>query len=101
MALRNIQNHVEGTGGSGGAEIVLVVIGPALAAFRRDKADGILAVDVARLVKSGVGIQACGNTMGAMGMSLPELLPGFVKIEKSGVVRLAELQDEGFAYIRP
>ena len=100
-AMRNIRNHIEGTGGPGGADIALVVIGPALATFRRDKADGILAADVNALAKDNVRLNACGNTMQAMSMTLADLLPGFVKAEDGGVVKLAALQGDGFAYIRP
>jgi hypothetical protein len=28
-------------------------------------------------------------------------LPGFIVAEKGGVVRLAELQSQGYAYLRP
>ena len=99
--LRNIRNHIDGTGGPGRADIALVIIGPALANFRHDKADGILSTDVGQLAKDTVSFHACGNTMDAMAMTLPDLLPGFAKAEKGGVVRLAELQSDGFAYIRP
>ena len=101
MTIRNIQNHVEGTGGPGGADLALVVIGPALASFRRDRADGILATETKKLVHDGVAFYACARTMNTMSIALSDLLPGFFAAEKGGVVRLAELQSEGFAYIRP
>ena len=46
-------------------------------------------------------MSAAAHTRMAMSMGLPDLLPGFVAAERGGVVRLAELQGEGFAYIRP
>ncbi len=29
------------------------------------------------------------------------LLPGFVKVDQGGVVRIAQLQSEGYVYLRP
>jgi hypothetical protein len=34
-------------------------------------------------------------------MTLPDLLPGFISADGGGVVRLAELQAQGYVYIRP
>lgn len=51
--------------------------------------------------KDGVELAACGNTMKAQNVTLRELLPGFVSAEKGGVVRLAELQSQGYLYLRP
>jgi uncharacterized protein len=34
-------------------------------------------------------------------VTLGDLLPGFVKADEGGVVRLAELQAEGYVYLRP
>jgi intracellular sulfur oxidation DsrE/DsrF family protein len=36
-----------------------------------------------------------------MDIALADLLDGFVSAEQGGVVRLAELQREGYAYLRP
>ena len=55
---------------------------------------------LATLVKSGVEPGACGNTMKGQKVTLKDLLPGFVSLEQGGVVRIAELQDQGYAYIR-
>jgi intracellular sulfur oxidation DsrE/DsrF family protein len=32
---------------------------------------------------------------------LKDLVPGFVSADRGGVVRLAELQAKGYAYLRP
>jgi intracellular sulfur oxidation DsrE/DsrF family protein len=34
-------------------------------------------------------------------ITLKDLLPGFISAEKGGVVRLAELQSQGYLYLRP
>jgi hypothetical protein len=44
---------------------------------------------------------ACSNTMRSQKIALADLLPGFVTAEKGGVVRIAELQSQGYLYLRP
>jgi intracellular sulfur oxidation DsrE/DsrF family protein len=39
--------------------------------------------------------------MRALNITLKDLLPGFVAADKGGVVRIAELQSQGFIYLRP
>lgn len=101
FVMSNIQNHVAGTGGPGGADIRLVVHGPALKNFHALVADENFTQLVDKIKKQGVGMDACANTMRVQGVKLDDLLPGFGVAEKGGVVRLAELQHEGYAYIRP
>ncbi len=99
FVLGNIRNHYDGTGGN--VEIVLVVHGPALAAFRTAGASAAISSRFAGLVKSGLVPQACANTMHGMDIGLGDLLEGFASAEQGGVVRLAELQGRGYAYLRP
>ena len=46
-------------------------------------------------------LAACAKTMKTQEITLKDLLPGFVGAEEGGVVRLAELQSQGYAYLRP
>jgi intracellular sulfur oxidation DsrE/DsrF family protein len=101
FALGNIQNHLDGMGGPEHVSIVLVVLGPALRGFHRDGANPDITQRVAKLAKAGVGFAACKNTMKAQDVALDGLLPGVAVADKGGVVRIAELQAQGFAYIRP
>jgi intracellular sulfur oxidation DsrE/DsrF family protein len=101
FVLGNMQNHVEGTGGPGKADIRLVVHGPALRGFLKAGADARVAGHADKLLKAQVGFEACGNTMKGLSLGLADLLPGFVVVEQGGVVRLAELQQQGYAYLRP
>jgi intracellular sulfur oxidation DsrE/DsrF family protein len=39
--------------------------------------------------------------MKAQNVALKDLVPGFVVAAQGGVVRLAELQAKGYAYLRP
>ena len=44
---------------------------------------------------------ACANTMEWLKLALTDLPPGFQVADKGGVVKLAELQRQGYAYLRP
>jgi hypothetical protein len=101
FVLGNLQNHVDGVGGPGKADIRLVVHGPALRAFHALAAQEHTTATMQKLVKEGVGFDACANTMKAQGVKLDDLIPGFIVAEKGGVVRIAELQQQGYAYLRP
>jgi intracellular sulfur oxidation DsrE/DsrF family protein len=39
--------------------------------------------------------------MRAQDITLKDLLPGFVAADRGGVVRIAELQAQGYIYLRP
>lgn len=99
FVLGNIKNHYEGTGGE--VDIVLVVHGPALAAFKREGASAAISNRFAGLVKRGMTPQACANTLRGMDIALPDLFEGFSSANAGGVVKLAELQAAGYAYLRP
>ena len=101
FVLGNIENHIDGEGGPDKVRIVLVVHGPALNLFNKVKASPDIANRLARIADAGVGLNACGNTMKAQQIEVADLLPGFVRVDEGGVVRLARLQAEGYAYLRP
>jgi hypothetical protein len=99
FVLGNIRNHYDGTNGA--VEIVLVVHGPALAAFKTEGASTAISSRFIGLVREGLVAHACANTMKGMDIGLADLLTGFHSAEAGGVVKLAALQDEGYAYLRP
>ncbi|KQS96543.1 MULTISPECIES: DsrE family protein [unclassified Rhizobium] len=101
FALGNIRNHIDGMGGPQAVDIVLVVHGPALTFFHLQKANPKTSQQVARISAEGVRMAACGNTMTAQKVEIADLLPGFVRADEGGVVRIAQLQTEGYVYIRP
>jgi len=101
FVLGNIQNHLDGVGGPDHVTIALVVHGPALRPFQTSQANPELSEHFARLSRAGVGFAACGNTMRAQKIGLADLLPGFIVADKGGVVRIAELQSQGYLYLRP
>jgi intracellular sulfur oxidation DsrE/DsrF family protein len=101
FVLGNIQNHLDGVGGPEHVTIALVVHGPALRPFQISQANPEVAQDFGKLSRAGVGFAACGNTMKAQKITLNDLLPGFVSADRGGVVRIAELQSQGYLYLRP
>ena len=101
FVIGNIENHFEGMGGPDNVTITLVVHGPALRAFHAASANPDVKNRMASLVKSGVVPGACGNTMKGQKVTLNDLLPGFVSLDQGGVVRIAELQSQGYVYLRP
>jgi len=101
FVLGNIKNHYEGVGGPSHVKIALVVHGPALKAFQAAAANPIVKKDVSQFHGEGLELNACGNTMKAQKLTLNDLLPGFVAAEQGGVVRIAELQAQGYLYLRP
>ena len=101
FVLNNIQNHFDGMGGPDKVTIALVVHGPALKAFHAASASPDTTKRVAGFSRAGVQLNVCGNTMKAQNVTAKDLLPGFVAVDQGGVVRLAELQSQGYAYLRP
>lgn len=99
LVLRSIHNHYAGMGDEPVA-IALVIHGNALRAFWRASAS-LDVVDVfTDLVENGLTPYACSNTLRAQGKTHADLLDGFDPAECVGVVKLTQLQAQGFAYIR-
>jgi intracellular sulfur oxidation DsrE/DsrF family protein len=97
----NIQNHLDGVGGPDNVTIALVVHGQALRAFHASQANPDLSRHIGQFSKAGLELTACGNTMKSQKVGLADLLPGFVAADRGGVVRIAELQSQGYLYLRP
>ncbi len=101
FVLGNIQNHFDGMGGPAKVTIALVIHGPALKAFHATSANPDVKQRVAKYAGAGVQLTACGKTMTVQEVTLRDLLPGFVAADEGGVVRIAELQSQGYVYLRP
>ena len=99
FVLGNIQNHLDGVGGPDHVTIALVVHGQALRAFHSAAANPDLSKRVGQFSKAGLELAVCGNTMKSQ--NVKDLLPGFIVAERGGVVRIAELQSQGYLYLRP
>ena len=101
FVLGNIKNHIVGKGGPDKVKIVLVVHGPALDSFVSSKANPDIRRQIEKRADDGVAFIACGNTMTGLKLSVGDMLGGFEVAEEGGVVRVADLQEQGFLYIRP
>jgi intracellular sulfur oxidation DsrE/DsrF family protein len=104
MALNNIANVTKYYESQGDDVIVeLVAYGPGLNMFVADKSPVAARISAMSLEMQNVSFAACGNTHQAMianaGQDVP-LLDEAVVVP-SGVVRLIELQEQGYAYVRP
>jgi uncharacterized protein len=100
--LGNIRNHVKGVGGWRNIEALeLVVHGAALKSFLRKDMDSEVRRGLEMLQTEGMAFGACGNTMKGFGVTLGDLAEGAKELPQGGVVRVMELQDQGYAYIRP
>ena len=101
FVLGNIQNHFDGVGGPDNVTIALVIHGQALKAFHAASANPDITKRIGQFSKAGVELAVCGNTMKSQHVTVQDLLPGFVAVEQGGVVRIAELQSQGYLYLRP
>jgi intracellular sulfur oxidation DsrE/DsrF family protein len=104
IALNNIANTQEYYRSKGEAvEIELVAYGPGLHMLRADTSPVKDRIGAMALEIEGLKFSACANTMAGMAKKEgkePELLSE-AGIVPSGVVRLIELQEEGYAYVKP
>jgi len=107
LVLNNVQNMLQYYNGKGEtAKIEVVAYGPGLNMLRDDKSpvkDRLIHMAKDGSFPSNLQFSACHNTM--MGMEKKEGHPipilSVAKVVPSGVVRLTELQEEGWTYLRP
>jgi hypothetical protein len=98
--LTNIQNFVDVVGWKNIEALELVVHGPGLRPFIAKGIDPEVRGKVEALLTGGLKMGACQITMKRQNIKLEELIEGLPPIP-SGVVRVMELQEQGYAYIRP
>jgi len=104
MALNNVSNvisYYESVGDT--VEVEVVTYGPGLNMLVAGKSPVEDRVSVMALERDNVTFSACGNTHRAMEKKAGKEVPllSEAKVVPSGVVRLIELQEEGYAYVRP
>ncbi|MFD1340797.1 DsrE family protein [Litorisediminicola beolgyonensis] len=104
MALNNAQN-VASYYAEQGDEVVIemVAYGPGLTMFVADKSPVADRIAAMSLELDNISFQGCGNTLKGMEKKTggPVTLLDEVTVTPSGVVRLIELQEQGYAYVRP
>jgi intracellular sulfur oxidation DsrE/DsrF family protein len=104
MALNNVKNVTNYYESQGDTVVVeLVAYGPGLNMFVVDRSPVADRIAAMSLEMENLSFAACGNTLRAMisnaGKDVPLLAEATVV--PSGVVRLIELQEQDYAYVRP
>ena len=104
MALNNVANvtkYYEGIGDT--VTVELVAYGPGLNMFVEGKSPVADRISAMSLAMDNLSFAACGNTQRAMSAKAGKEieLMDEAAVVPSGVVRLIELQEEGYAYVRP
>lgn len=104
LALNNAVNVAHDLGEAGEDVLIeIVAYGPGLHMFRTDTSavkDRLKSISQSM---PNVAFAACGNTMTNMSKAegkTVELLPN-VAVVKAGVLRIMELQEKGWSYVRP
>jgi len=105
MALNNAINMANYYDAQGDEVVIeLVAYGPGVHMFREDTSPVRQRIEAMQLEMENLSFAACGNTLRRMNERMETgevaLIDG-VDVTPSGVVRLVELQQQGYAYIRP
>lgn len=95
LALSNIHNFYNAPQ-SKGAEIVLLGNGPAVKLFSK----GNVPEELAGLQAKGLSVRLCQNAINKFELTA-DLLEDGIAIVPAGIVELIDLQNKGFAYIKP
>ena len=104
LALNNAKNVAEWYKSKGDkVTIELVAYGPGLHMLRSDTSPVKQRISSMALELPDLSFAACGNTHTAMSKTEGKEVPllGESKMVTSGVVRLIELQEQGYAYLKP
>ena len=104
MALNNVANVTKYYESQGDQVMVeLVAYGPGLNRFVAGKSPVADRISAMALEHANLSFAACGNTHRAMSEKAGKeiALLDEAKVVPSGVVRLIELQEQGYAYVRP
>ena len=99
IALNNAVN-LQKLYGVDNVDVVIVAYGPGLTLLTKKNKQ---AQRVQSLAMQGIRFNACGNTMKKITKKTgkkPQIVAG-VKVVPAGVARIAELQEQGYSYIRP
>ena len=104
LALNNAKNVIDYYQSKGeNVAVEIVTYGPGLHMLRADTSPVKDRIAVMSLENANVTFAACGNTQAnqSKAENKPVVLISEAKVTPSGVVRLMELQKQGYAYLRP
>lgn len=101
-AMALINKHIEAEGGLDKIDIKVVVHGPALMLFDKETVDPVLKAKLKKIIDIGVKPEMCQVSMKLFNRPLDKLTPGFGPTEHPvAVKRIADLQEQGYVYIKP
>ncbi|WGD52288.1 DsrE family protein [Bradyrhizobium sp. CB1650] len=97
----NVSEYYKGLGEK--VRIEVVTFGPGLHMLREDTSPVKARIEEMALRSPEVSFKACGNTQDKMQKAENKSIPIIKQAEvvKSGVVRVMELQEKGWAYVKP
>jgi len=97
----NVTQHYKGLGEK--VEIEVITFGPGLHMLRDDTSPVKARIEEMALSTPEVSFKACGNTQEKMGKVENKEIPIIpqAKVVNSGVVRVMELQEKGWVYVKP
>ncbi len=104
LALNNVNNVVQHYGALGQTvEIEVVAYGPGLHMLREDTSPVKARIKSMSEAMPQLAFSACGNTRENMTRAEAKDIPliSQAKVVEAGVVRLMELQERGWSYLRP
>ena len=104
LALNNVENITKYYVSQGDTVVIEVVAyGPGLSMYIPEKSPVADRIETLSLALEHVSFSACGNTRRKMSEKLGHevAIMEEATIVPSGVVRLIELQEQGYAYVRP
>ena len=104
LALNNASNVVQYYKDLGEkVSIEVVTFGPGLHMLREDTSPVKARIQVLALSSPEISFKACGNTRENMSKVESKEIPliSEAKVVKSGVVRVMELQEQGWTYVKP
>ncbi len=101
-AMALIKKHMEAEGGPDKIDIKVVVHGPALMLFDKETIDPQLKSKLKSIIDHGVEPEMCQVSMKLFDRPLDKLEDGFKPTEHPvAVKRIADLQEQGYLYIKP
>ena len=104
LALNNASNVVQYYKDLGEkVSIEVVTFGPGLHMLRDDTSPVKARIEALALSSPEISFKACGNTRENMSKAESKEIPliSEAKVVKSGVVRVMELQEQGWTYVKP
>jgi uncharacterized protein len=104
LALNNAMNVTEYYKETGeNVKVEVVTFGPGLHMLRDDTSPVKARIETMSLSNPEISFKACGNTQANMSKAENKDIPIIrgVEVIKSGVIRIMELQEQGWTYVKP